>query len=220
MTDQMIARAAGTSIQPVGRIRRQMTTRVQTRVAEAILGVDLHAHRQQALVLNVGCRRRIEALHVMGHSGTVIGKHVDVKRATVSRWRMADRVYLETFDLIRGVYDKLWDVDGGCVRTKNWAADNGWTPPMGWTDIDDPYEQPAVVEDSVDEDIDEMRVERIIAGAYIGPTTRDEKAAVYDHAIENGWLPAKVAEHLGMTKEAAERAILRRKAKLRKQEAA
>ncbi len=218
MNDQMIARAAGTSIQPVGRIRRQQTTTVTRAVAQAICSVDLHAHRQQALVLNIGCRRRIEALHAMGHSAPMIGARIGFGRSIIVRWRTAERIYLETLETISAVYDDLWNVDGGSLRTKNWAARNNWLPPLAWDNIDDPYERPTT-QHTPDTGIDEVLVQRIIDGRHKGRVLGAERDAVVDHAISRGWDHDRLALSLNISPDGAGQALVRRRRELRKEAA-
>lgn len=217
MTDQAIARAAGCSIQPVGNIRKGKTQRVRQPIAEAILGVSLAAHPQQALVLNIGCRRRIEALHVMGHASSAIGKPVDVGRTMIKRWREAPRVYLETLELITAVYEDLRDIDGGDTRVKRWAARSKFHDPMAWSDIDDPDETPGTK--PIEVGIDEVLLHRILNGHHHGKVDGPERTVVLDLALAEGWGHMRLADCLNVRPDSAGRALSRRRSELRKEAA-
>lgn len=174
------------------------------------------------LVPALGATRRIRALQAMGYTYAHLGAELSWAAPSFRRITSITQIKGETWFAIAELYDRLSGTPGPSELTMRRARNRGLASPIAWDgiDIDHPDSVPDLGCALEPDDDDDVRLARILAGEFDGAPTKAEKQAVYDHAIENGWLPAKVAEHLGMTKEAAERAILRRKAKLRKEAAA
>ena len=145
MTNLMIARAAGTSESPLGRVLRGQK-RVNSDVAAAVLAVTPRPHPQQALVVTFSTRRRIEALYVLGWSTKAIAEEMGVPTNIVWRARVKPRISWGTYRTVCATYERLSVRDGGCAVTKAKAASRGYVHPFDWDDIDAYDELPSTPE--------------------------------------------------------------------------
>jgi hypothetical protein len=203
MTINMIARAAGTSDTPIAYLLAGRQNTMLADSANAILAVTPRPHRQQALVLNYGLRRRLEGLAVMGWSVRAVGDEAGIPFHTVSRARLGVRTQLRIHDIIADVYDRISHLDGGSPRTRKWAQSNGFVHPMLWDDIDDPDEVPAAPKDSGIPD--EVIVERILAGTWTGDIPNVERRAAYERLEADGASAKEIADLLHVTQRTIER---------------
>lgn len=221
-TDYAIAATAGIDQKTVRLIRHRRTSKVTAPYAARILSVTHAIVPAMAgmRIPNIGTSRRLHALSAIGWSQTELSKRLGVERSTLASYQTRPRVFYETWEAVKKLYEALSATPGPSAHARKTAMGRGYAPPIAWEglDIDHPATQPDMGAAGDDSDIDEVKVERILRGDYRGPVTKAERAAVYGHAIENGWKPARLAEALHMKQESVERAILRRKADLRKQQ--
>lgn len=97
----------------------------------------------------IGIQRRLQALSRQGWSMRVVADLADVDMDGLKRLRRRDPiVFVRRYiaEAVVDVYDQLemaLPEDGPSSRkTRVDAAARGWLPPLAWTDIDDPDEQP------------------------------------------------------------------------------
>ncbi len=100
-----------------------------------------------------GTRRRINALHAIGWTGTTLGRAYPrgpVSKQRVHQWRTAARVTAETRDAWAALYEQLRDTPGPCAHSRILALRTGHQPPTAWAgvDIDNPRAQPNPTEDA------------------------------------------------------------------------
>ena len=143
----------------------------------------IYGERWQPCHSRVGTRRRIEALHAVGWSGAELGRRLGVTCQAVYHLRGDQPIFPGTAERVAALYDELWNAPpvGTQVRkTRNWAARNGWLPPLAWddADLDDPNAEPAVAElprRVHDLPVDEVAVARAVAGDPPDRLTRQER---------------------------------------------
>ncbi|WP_288049408.1 hypothetical protein [Nocardia sp.] len=68
--------------------------------------------------------------------------------------------------------------------------------------------------------VDPVMLERILRGQHRGTITTAERKAVLNYAVRHNWTRSDLAPVLGVSRETADRALVRRRAALRKQAAA
>lgn len=92
------------------------------------------------LVDPTGTRRRIQALGWMGWPMGEIGKRLGVSATQIRYLTLRDRIYPQSAEKIRALYEELCMTHGPSVRARNHARTCGHAPPLAWLDIDDPLE--------------------------------------------------------------------------------
>jgi hypothetical protein len=221
MKPVMIARAAGTSARTILGARNGDFKRLRRKVSDAILAVDGRPHPQQILILNVGCRRRLEALQYNGWSSQQLATHMGIGNGSrIREFMSAPVIKWDTHRRVQALFDELWDQDGGTLKSKKHAQRHGFVPALAWNDIDDPKDTPDIQgSPEPDKHVDEVLLRRILHGQHRGEIPKPERTAVLDYAVENGWSGAQVATILNLKKTTGDRALVRRRAKLRKEAA-
>lgn len=142
-----IARAAGVSRGTIDRLRRGTSGTVTVAVESAILNVRHIANRNLTVVPAIGLRRRIQALQMMGWAQATLAEAFSVSdTSSVRDWTRQDRVLWDTHERVRVFYESHCMTFGGSRRTASRAEQSGYAPPMAWLDIDDPDEQPMVID--------------------------------------------------------------------------
>lgn len=93
-----------------------------------------------------GTSRRLQALAAIGWSSDSLTTHTGITTRYLSnlRTRCRHQVRRETAELIRRVYDQLWNQPGPSQHMRARANHFRWAPPMAWDDhaIDDPTATP------------------------------------------------------------------------------
>lgn len=158
---QQIADQAGVSLcvisetsrgSRVNRVTRlhEPTTTMRAYTSRAILGVRYSGVQtpRGASGGNIGTRRRLQGLFVLGFTAREMAAPLDVNRRVVWHYMTAVHVSATTRLKIKAMYEKLEHVDPiehGVLphvasRSKNMAAKRGWAPPHCWDEdtIDDP----------------------------------------------------------------------------------
>ncbi|AUS34635.1 hypothetical protein C1M55_28310 [Rhodococcus qingshengii] len=177
MTQCMIARAAGVTERTLGNTLGDRWVQTRRGVADAILKVDGKPHKQQAHVLSTGTRRRLEGLAVLGWSLRRIADELGCDRANLAKMRKRQSVTFEMHEAVKAVFDRLGP-DGGCTRTKLWAASNGFVHPLLWDDIDDPFAEPLKLgRDTGPQLVDDVVVQRLVSGRVTDATIAERRAA-------------------------------------------
>ena len=175
--------------------------RVLADTAYALLAVRPHrtakaaARDDHALIPAVGTTRRLRALAANGHPLYRIADETGVARTHVRSLARGPQPLVTTAVArkVAAVYDRLWNVDGGSVHTRNRAAALGWVPPLAWDDdtIDNPDAKPY---------------------RYARRRSRRAPGALAEDAadlVRQGYTRAQAAERLGVTADAVTAAWLR-----------
>ncbi|WP_372733589.1 hypothetical protein [Nocardioides sp.] len=150
------------------------------RTAHRDEGRDRRRH-PSPLTPAIGVHRRIQALHRLGWSGTALSKHAGHTQFWVQQILKQDRVTQATAAKIVALYDELsmtWCTDTWASRTAAAARARGWAPPLAWDDedLDNPDATPYASQEPID--IDDVVVDRVLAGEWHLPTTKAERAEV------------------------------------------
>lgn len=203
---------------------REPREKIRPETAAAVLAITPEpADRARYSTIDpIGTRRRLQALIASGWSLQQLAEQLDRTPTHLARTMGGTRVTVRTAEQVSALYDRLWDVrpdqDTSAERaaveaTRTMAAQNGWLPPLAWDDIDtdpDPGpQQPAQLEPETD-DLDEVAIERAVAGdgirlEQLTPAEQDEvvrRLTVRGKSIRN------IAEQLSTTK----RTVSRRRA--------
>lgn len=159
---------------------RPPSRRCTPRVRDRILAVPLDALAGGALVDGTGTRRRLRALVAVGWSKSKLARLLGMAPSNFGKTMRAERVVASTRDAVRALYDQLWDHPPqhathhdkiAYSRALRYAAHHSYAPPLAWDDdtIDDPNSSPAIDADTVDDDLDEILIERLTTGTVTLP---------------------------------------------------
>lgn len=195
MSMRAIAECAGVSTSTVSVIVRRKQATVHRATAAAILRVrpqDAYTRpKGTGMVLNVGARRRVQALLAIGW------RHEDIDRAkghgTRSRTlltQIGGWITRSTHDAIVRAYDQLSMTPGPSERNRRRALAAGYLPPLAWddADLDDPNAAPATTT----------------------PARSGLDLAEWVWLVNAGEHPERAAERCGVTLKGVEAAISRR----------
>lgn len=172
-----IAAAADTSPTVISRITKGQAS-VQVKVGRAILAIDTEqvpsrASKQtiEPFVPRVGAVRRIQALLRMGWTHEEMFRRSGIRTGCVlhqqGRW-----ITRSTHDALAAMYRELCTTLGPSERTRGRAERRGYLAPTEWNDIDlDP--EPDALEPEDDDEIDEVVVQRVLAGERMHTTTAE-----------------------------------------------
>jgi len=135
---------------------RPPSRRIRPQTAAAILAVrpSAQAAAPGALVDSAGTHRRVQALVTNGWSQARLAGQLAVTGSNFGTMMRRGQVTAATARAVRELYDRLWDKPPpensqreriAATRARNYAAQRGWVPPLGWDDdiIDDPAGKPA-----------------------------------------------------------------------------
>lgn len=138
-----IARAAGVHHTVLHKIltgqRKTVFAETRARILAVTAAPDDHAK-----VDATGSIRRLRALIAAGHSVAVLRENSGVNKQTLTALITGaqPRVTLGIARNIANMYERLSMAVGDSALSRGRAAREGWPPPLAWTDIDDPDEQP------------------------------------------------------------------------------
>lgn len=170
--------------------------KVLPRTLARVLAVKPVSDRRNRYVDATGSRRRLQALAVMGWPYRVMAERIGElcpESVALVMSGSTRTVRAGTASLIARAYDEMWATPGPSARSASLARRKGWVPPLGWDDetLDDPAARPH--------------------GVDWGARKRDRAAVVEDFAEmrADGLTFAHIAERLGMTEVALERALHR-----------
>lgn len=135
---------------------RPPSRRIRPQTAAAILAVrpSAQAVAPGSLVDSAGTHRRVQALVADGRSQARLASQLALTRSNFGTMMRGGKVTAGTARAVRQLYDRLWGKpppENGqreriaAARARNYAAQRGWVPPLGWDDdvIDDPAGKPA-----------------------------------------------------------------------------
>lgn len=203
----------GTSTQPPAR-------RVRPDTAARILAIhaDVDTVAANVVIDATGTRRRLQALMAIGWPLPELTAQLNrgnalaaIGHRTLPYAISANTVRASTARSVADLYDRLWDQQPpstthtqktASAKARTRAQNNGWPPPLGWDDIDnDPEPDPTTPGPIDDEDIDEIAVERGVAGDGIRleQLTPAEQAEVVRRLTERGKSIRDIAAQLATT---------------------
>jgi hypothetical protein len=122
---------------------RELCCRTAKNRYEAIRTRDVLLRRPPRKIPSIGVQRRIRALMALGwtaqHIADVAGWS---RREYVAGLLLRNAVLATTAERVSAVYDELSMKPGPSDEARRRASAKGWAPPLAWTDIDNPAEQP------------------------------------------------------------------------------
>lgn len=199
MSNADIARAGNSSGETVARIRKGQITRVKHDTLRRLAAVT--AGPSDTLMPLEPARRRIQALAAMGYELRWIADHLDVTPQHLANWihpyrPQVTRIHRDTHDMICALYDTHHMIPGPSARTRAIAAKRRWFAPLAWDDIDDLSEKPRLTSQSTKYDVDDVVVERILAGDVLR-CTYGEKLEVMRRAEARGISKKEICSRMG-----------------------
>lgn len=182
--------------------------RIRHRTADALLAVhaNLDVLGDTVTVDGTGTRRRLQALVAIGWSQNQLAALVGMQAGNFSRTLVSDRVRASTARAVRRLYAEIHDTPptptnrherGAATRARQAAAAAGWLSPGWWDDdtLDDPTYTPPTIERRHWSDVDDVAVQRAIAGDRI-PLTRAERITAILELHDRGWSQLATARQL------------------------
>ena len=203
----------GTSTQPPAR-------RLRPDTAARILAIpaDAGSVADGVAIDATGTHRRLQALMAIGWTMPQLTAQLNRGYAlaalgprTLARTLHSSSVRASTARAVADLYERLWDQQpptatiaerAAAAKARARAQHNGWPPPLGWDDIDtDPEPDPTTPSAMNDDDIDEIAVERGVAGDGIRleHLTPAEQAEVVRRLTERGKSIRDIAAQLATT---------------------
>lgn len=113
-----------------------------------------------------GSRRRIRALYAMGHREPDLAARLGYRGRSIPWMHRQQRISSRVAVRVRGLADELGMVAGPSHRLRARAASWGWVSMLAWegVDIDDPNAKPELDAPEPADEVDEVAVERAVAG--------------------------------------------------------
>lgn len=219
--DPAIAAAAGVSHHTVYHARTKTRSLSHFEVAVKILSVQhIPVPAQAGLwVPKTGTSRRLRALSALGWTDVELGRRLDVSGKQVADYASTStpRTLYETWRAVADLYEELSGRPGPNNQARRRAHEKGYVSSIGWegVDIDHPDSVPVVDAAPCADAIDEVLLQRMIAGRHQGDVRGPERKAVIDHAIEHGWGHERLARSLNVSLAGADMALVRRRRELR-----
>jgi transcriptional regulator len=201
VNDGMIASAAGLPVQTIKYIVEAESQTTRIHLAAAIRSVSHLPHPRQKRVLAVGARRRVQALRRLGWRESDIAEQIGITAATLHMCLLRSiTINRDRWQSIADLYEQISATPGPNTQAAQHATRQGWPAPLDWEglDIDDPRVAPSGVEFA--DEVDEVLVERILAGTWAGEISRTERRAAYERLEARGATAAEIAERLNTTK--------------------
>jgi hypothetical protein len=197
---------------------KQPPKQIRRATADSILAVSasIEMLAGTALVDATGSHRRLQALVAVGWSQRRLAVRLGISPANFGSMMRRPRVLASKARAIRDLYEELWDTVPECrstqerlavTRSRNFAAAHGWAPPMAWNDedIDNPDATPSL--DAASCGVDEVAIERALAGDKTVPLTKEERAEAVRIGTADQLSARDLAELLG----ASTRTIVRKR---------
>lgn len=196
-----------------GGSRTWITPSLEQRVLATEFDLDRLADNRRLSA--IGTQRRIRALQRLGWSFGTLSGRLGVTVQAVSQIFNRDHVQVITARRIAHLYDELAMTPGPSVRGARRALRAGFAPPLAWDEgsIDDHRTQPHLEEESgpagtthfraqVDDedDIDEIAVERALAGDRVRLTHAEAHAAAR-RGVARGMSDPEIAAVVGVVSE-------------------
>jgi hypothetical protein len=225
---ERIAHLAGLSLSHIrelaehGHANSPETQRVRPSTATRVLriGIGDASRAPCSRVDATGTRRRLQALIAIGWPAELLAVQLGRRPNSLCRSMTGESVTARTAQDVAALYQRLWNCRPPRMTSEQRAAADaaqaqaaarGWLPPLAWDDIDsDPTPPPAVADASQRNDMDEIAVERALAGDHItyDDLTTVEQQEVVRRLTARGSSIRDIAAQLGTTK----RTVSRRRA--------
>lgn len=126
--------------------------------------------------------RRIRALQAIGWPLKIIDAELggNGKASNLGKMLKQPSIHVDTAARVAKVYDRLHMTPGPSERSRSLAITRGWSPPLGWDDIDNDVSPNIDGSDFEEEFIfDEVAVQQAVDGNYFHHAlSKAEKAAV------------------------------------------
>lgn len=193
---------------PSLRIRRETERRLLAVTASietlgARVGVDA-----------TGTHRRLQALVAAGWSQSQLAVRLGMNRSNFGTMLQRNKVGSCTVRAVRALYAELADVPPpetthrekiAASQARNYAKSRGWLAPAWWDD--DQLDGTAATQPAVaDIDVDEVAVERAMAGERV-PLTKEERAEAIRRMVAAGATVTDIARALGLNGTNAQRYV-------------
>lgn len=139
-----IAEAAGVAPAVISELNRGVCAGMRVGTEKLILAVraaDIFSRSNaRGSVPNVGARRRLQALMVMGWRHQDLGPLLGFRTTNLNH-QAGDWISQRRHEAVKDLYDRLWNVKGPAgLQSLARIAKAGYAPPLAWDDdtIDDP----------------------------------------------------------------------------------
>lgn len=199
--------------------------RVRPGTAQRVLNVSVKtaSRAPRSRIDATGTRRRLQALIAIGWTEQQLASLLHRSTSSLHRSMNSQSVAAQTATDIDALYQRLWntrppqksDAEREAAHSaRAHAATRGWLPPLAWDDINtDPEPRPDAAPSGLQEDIDEVAIERALGGHGIrlNDLTCAEQRQAIRELTRRGKSIGDIAEQLGTTK----RTVSRRRASLR-----
>jgi len=225
---ERIAQLAGLSVSQIRQLSERSRgdsptlPRVRPSTATRILGVSIETTSRApgARVDATGSRRRLQALMAMGWPVGGLADQLGRRTNSIQRSMTGESVTARTAQDVAALYERLSNTTppratseqrAAADAAKAHATAQGWLPALAWDDIDtDPTPTAQIPGPSQRNDIDEIAVERALAGDRISydDLTADEQKEVIRLLTARGASIRDIAAQLSTTK----RTVSRRRA--------
>jgi hypothetical protein len=195
---ERIAHLAGLSVSHIrelaedGRGDSSATRRVRPSTATRIMAIAIdHAHRApHSRIDATGTRRRLQALMAIGWPTELLAAQLSRRPNSLCRSMTGESVTARTAHDVAALYERLWNTSPPAATGEQraavdaaqaHAAGQGWLPPLAWDNLDtDPTPPALTLGPSQRNDLDEIAVERALAGDHI---TYDELTSVEQQEV-------------------------------------
>jgi DNA-binding CsgD family transcriptional regulator len=195
---------------PFQKVRRETADRILA------VPVDDSSRAANSHVDSTATRRRLQALVAVGWAQAWLARELRRSPANLRRSMTSDTVTARTAQLVNDMYERLWDAPPPQQTTaqrkasdaaRALAAQQGWLPPLAWDDIDDDPDPDPDQPDtsSTDDDLDEIAIERAIAGDTRVRLTYGEQIEVVRRMSERGRSIRTIADLLSTSKRTVSR---------------
>lgn len=198
--------------------------RVRPGTARRIFAIQIDETNlaERSLVDATGTRRRLQSLVAAGFTVPWLAAQLHRTPPNLRRTMRSTHVTARTARQVRDLDDQIWETEpptatktqqAASRAARAYAAERGWARRLAWDDIDhDPDPEPNQLDTPDDsDDLDEIKVERVIAGDISLRLTDAEEREVVRRLTEHGRSIRLIAEMLSTST----RTISRRRAKIR-----
>lgn len=208
---QRIGRAVGVAHATLQRIGTGVSRRATAATVNAVAAIEV---TDGQWVDSTGSKRRIHALVRIGWTYAEISRRCGVNHCTLRKVALRPRVNADTAAKVAQAYRELHLTPGPAGHAVAAARRRGFLPPLAWDEdtIDDPSAVPDLGA-GVDSEVDEVLVERIVAGKVnVGPGRRvvvppQDRLEAVRRMLPLGIAPTPMANRIGASKEVVERLI-------------
>lgn len=225
---ERIAQLAGLSVGHIrqlaerGRDGRPATQRVRQSTATRVLGIGDASPAPHSRIDATGTRRRLQALVAIGWPAELLADLLGRRPSSLQRSMVGASVTARTARDAASLYQRLWNISppqttdarrAAADAARVHSATQGWLPPLAWDNIDtDPTPTMSTAGPSQRNDIDEIAVERALAGdgVFYDNLTSAEQEEVIRRLTGRGRSIRDIATQLATTK----RTVSRRRASL------